>query len=93
MATAALLEKLSEIISALDKPISNEEVTDGWTAKDKKTAVDMFLAIRLAVEYDRHLPPLNIQKGLNHWGVVCGPIFDQAVAIAVELKSLDQASL
>lgn len=81
-----LLNELDGLIATLEMPLSPEELANGWTTQSQAAILSLLQNVRDSVRQDDALPELSIGRGLDHWGVECGPVFETACAISNRLR-------
>lgn len=80
-------QKIDDVIAELSTSVSASESTDGWTLESKKAIKVYFENLRLKLQAKEPLPPLDVCRGMDHWGVISGPILEKAAQISNELRS------
>lgn len=78
--------KIDQVMTMLAVPLSSAEAKDGWTVESKKAIKSYFEDLKEKLQSGDTLPPLNISRGLDHRGVVGGPILELAAQISNELR-------
>lgn len=86
MANQTIDQKIDEVIADLSTPVSASESADGWTLESKKAIKAFFEDLQKKLQSDEALPPLNISRALDHWGVVSGQILEKSAQISNELR-------
>lgn len=76
---------VTEILGDLRGPVSPSEDADGWTVQSKQATQKYFLELQEAFSHGRELPPLGITRGLDHWGVSSGVLFEKIVDVMYRL--------
>lgn len=79
-------KKIDEVIADLSAPVSASESADGWTPESKKAIKTFFEDLKKKLQSGEALPPLNISRALDHWGVVSGSILEKSAQISNELR-------
>lgn len=82
-----LLEKIDGVIDVLAVPLSASEAADGWTPESKKVIKIFFEGLKQKLQSGETLPPMNISRSLDHWGVISGEILEKAAQISNELRA------
>lgn len=82
-----------EIVSAVDAVIKKltvavtpSEAKDGWTVQSKEAAAKYFNELRQSVTEGNTLPPLDIVRGLDHWGVTGGDLLEEIAGVTNALR-------
>lgn len=81
-------KKINEVIADLSAPVSISEATDGWTPESKAAIKIFFEDLKRKLQAGEALPPLNISRALDHWGVINGPILEKSAQISNEIRLL-----
>ncbi len=81
-----LLNELDGLIATLEVPLSSEELANGWTAQSQAAILSLLQNIRDSVRQDDVLPELSIGRGLDHWGIEGGPVFETACTVSNRLR-------
>lgn len=79
-------ETIEEVIADLAAPVSGAELADGWTAESKEAIKKSFEELKKKIRSGEALPPLNISRALDHWGVVGGKILEKSARISNNLR-------
>lgn len=79
-------QKINEVIADLSVPVSASEAADGWTAESKQAIKKYFENLKQKLLAGEELPSLDVCRGMDHWGVVNGPILEKAAQISNELR-------
>jgi len=87
MVNQAIYQKIGDIIAELSAPVSASEAEDGWTLESKKAIKAYFENLRQKLQKGEALPPLDVCRGMDHWGVISGPILEKVAQISNELRS------
>ena len=86
MENQSIDNKIDEVIADVSAPVSASEFVDGWTPESKKAIKTFFEDLKRKLQSGEALPPLNISRALDHWGVVSGTILEKAAQISTELR-------
>lgn len=86
MVNQTIDKKIDEVIADLSAPVSASESADGWTPESKKAIKTFFEDLKQKLQSGEALPPLNISRALDHWGVVSGSILEKSAQISNELR-------
>ena len=86
MTNQAIDQKIDEVIADLSTPMSASDSTDGWTPESRKAIKAFFEDLKKKLQSGEALPPLNISRALDHWGVVSGSILEKSAQISNELR-------
>lgn len=78
--------KIDDIIADLSLPLSSSEAADGWGLESKQAIKLYFEELKHALQEGKALPSLDVCRGMDHWGVVRGPILEKAAQISNELR-------
>ena len=83
---AAIFDDVKFMVEELSKPVSSAEVSDGWTKESKNAIRTYFLGLQSALQSGDALPPLEVVRALDHWGVIDGPLLEKAARISNFLR-------
>jgi hypothetical protein len=83
-----LINKVQGIVGMLSTPVSASEAADGWTSESKKLSKMFFEKLEQEIQSGESLPPMNISRSLDHYGVIGGEILEIAAQISNELRTL-----
>lgn len=71
-ANVAIDELIRRLQVVLAAPLNSFEASHGWSAESKKAAHDYFSEVMRKIDSGDALPPTDIVRGLDHWGVTGG---------------------
>jgi hypothetical protein len=80
-----LERKIEEVLLHLRSGLSEEDVRSGWTERAREAMIVFFDRMLRDVHTGQSLMPLEyrtILRGLDHWGVMEGELFDQSAEIS-----------
>jgi hypothetical protein len=84
-----LIHELSELNVVLSAPLSESERANGWTLESQQATLQLLGEIMTALRENRDLPAhLSLGRGLDHWGVEGGPLFEKTCAVSNHLRQL-----
>ena len=83
-----VINKISEGLSLLVRPVSEQEAADGWTPKSKSAMQTFFEELRQKLLLGETSPPLSIARGMNHWGITQGELLEKAADISKDLRKI-----
>lgn len=86
MMNQTIEDRIDEVIANLAAPVDVAESSDGWTPESKSAAKVFFEDLKKKMQSGAALPPLNISRALDHWGVVGGEILEKSARISNELR-------
>jgi len=87
MVNKTVEQKIDDVITDLGAPVSTSESADGWSPESKIAIKAYFENLKQALQAGRALPPLDVCRGMDHWGVIGGPILEKAAQISNELRA------
>ena len=87
MSDQSIDTKISVLLESLACPLSAIEAADGWTSESKSAMKVFSENLRKQLHSGNFLPPLNISRALDHWGVVSGELLEAAAKISNELRA------
>jgi hypothetical protein len=89
---SALLEEIDAIQSALSNDLSDADRRGGWTPPSQEAMQAFFRRMRLDIvalaDLSAYPEYASIGRGLDHWGVGSGPLFEQALRISAAVRRL-----
>lgn len=89
---SALLAEIDAILCALSEELSDADRSGGWTPPSVEAMQAFFGRMRLDIvalaDLSAHPEYLSIGRGLDHWGVGSGPLFEQALRISAAARGL-----
>lgn len=83
-----IVQEIDEMLVALNCPVSSKEKSDGWSETSKRAMKEFFEDLRIKLLTGEPLPPLNITRGMDHWGVFRGELLENAAHISNELRKV-----
>jgi hypothetical protein len=86
MVNQTVEQKIDDVIAELSVPVSASESADGWTPESKKAIKAYFENLKPKLQAGEVLPPLDVCRGMDHWGVVSWPTLEKAAQISNELR-------
>lgn len=86
MSDQILIDKIDDIVEMLSCPVSISEAADGWTSESKKAVTVFLVELKNKIQSGETLPPMNISRSLDHWGVVGGDILERTAQLSNELR-------
>jgi hypothetical protein len=90
-----LEHKVEAILRRLRSGLTEEDVQSGWTERARDAMIVFFDRMLRDVHTGQSLMPLEyrtILRGLDHWGVVAGELFDKAAEISANVAVLIRQS-
>jgi hypothetical protein len=89
---ARLIQETEAFLAALSAPLSNEEIKNGWSVQSQKAMSNFFAGIQADLMSGKNTDRSVLQgivRGLDHWGVEGGPLFETACALSNHLLELE----
>jgi hypothetical protein len=86
MTERTLEQRIVALIEKLSLPPSAIEVREGWTDKSKSAIKKLLEDLLSKLRAGRPLPPVNISRGMDTWGITSGEILEEGAAISNELR-------
>ncbi len=84
-ARLSVLVRIEAMLAALSEELSAAERRFGWTDASRIVARALFEQMRTDVEAGKDVWSMpqyvSIVRGLDHWGISGGPLFEKAAAI------------
>lgn len=77
---------IKEVLVLLNLPVSADEKSHGWTVESKQAAAKYFTDVLERIAAGEPLPPLDIVRGLDHWGVTGGDLLEKIARAANVLR-------
>ncbi len=81
-----LISEIDDMLKGLQSPLSKSEIDCGWTVECQLAMKKMFIDIQEKLKNEQELPTVFIAKGLDHWGVSGGQLFEKAATISNHLR-------
>jgi hypothetical protein len=85
-------DKIIEDVEALTNdpslPLSQDDQAAGWTIKAQEATLKLLHEIRKALVEGQPISNLSIGRGLDHWGVDRGQLFEKACALSNSLREM-----
>jgi hypothetical protein len=76
-----LSDELTNLIAALEQPLSSDELANGWTSQAQVATLTVLRKFREAVGEGQAPPDVSGGgRALDHWGVVDGPLLEAVCA-------------
>jgi hypothetical protein len=87
-----MLEKrIEKLIQKLSLPPNESEIQHGWTPKSKTAMKGLLEDLLARLRSGLPLPPVNISRGMDTWGITGGDILEEGAKISNQLRSFRQA--
>jgi hypothetical protein len=87
MIRETLLVQLDNIIERLSQHLPQAEVRCGWTEESREAMRSFFEQMRIDASAGKELKFLpeyvSLLRGLDHWGIASGPLFEAAAEIGM----------
>jgi hypothetical protein len=84
--------RLDDIIEKLSRPLPPAELQHGWTEQSKTAMRSLFERMRADLTAGKELKSvphyIAVVRGLDHWGIASGELFDSAANIGSLAKLL-----
>jgi hypothetical protein len=88
-----LLKELDKLIVALEQPLAEDELANGWTPQAQAATLAFLNRIRDAIREGQPLPDVSgAGHSLDHWGVIDGPLLEAACTFYNHLRNLTWSS-
>lgn len=84
----SLIPTIEDLIQKLSTPLQPDELAHGWSESSQKAMLEFFEDLREKVLAGETLPYLGIVRGLDHWGISGGQLFQKAAEVDHELRQL-----
>jgi hypothetical protein len=82
-----IVAAIDDLIEKLSGPLTGNEVANGWSERSQKAMLEFFQDLRLKLmSDDESLLYFSIVRGLDHWGVSGGELFQKAAEVDRELR-------
>ena len=86
------LKLLDALMQQLERPLSNEELANGWTEGAKTNYLEMLRNLKAGLESGKidlqTLGRMNLPRSMDHWGIIGGRILDMAASMEVALREV-----
>jgi len=83
-----ILTEVESLIGELAAPLSQSEISFGWTPESQNATLKLLNEIRAALVDRRPIEKLSIGRGLDHWGVEGGRLLESACKLSNNLREL-----
>jgi len=83
-----VLNEIDDLVTALENPLPADELANGWTPQSQAATLSLLAEMRNILSEDGKLPYANMGRGLDHWGVESGPLFEQVCVVSDHLSEL-----
>ena len=70
----------------MNAPLREDEIKNGWSPESQEVAKTYLEALKSALISRADLPSLGITRGLDHWGVVGGDLFEDIARVTNKLR-------
>jgi len=85
-----LVEVIGEIITALAGPLTEDEISGGWTDKSKIHYHRLFLDFQTDLLSKSRKPwPTQFARGLDYWGVIEGDLHEKIMYASAKLREIE----
>lgn len=85
-AAGEIVDAVDAVIRKLSDPVTPSEMKEGWTTQSKQAAAKYFKELRQSLTEGNTLPPLDIVRGLDHWGVTGGDLLKEISRVTNALR-------
>jgi len=85
-ASGEIVDAVDAVIRKLSVAVTTSEAKDGWTSQSKQAAAKYFSELRQSLTEGNTLPPLDIVRGLDHWGVTGGDLLKEIARVTNALR-------
>lgn len=85
-AAGEIVDAVDAVIRKLSDPVTPSETKEGWTTQSKQAAAKYFNELRQNLTEGNTLPPLDIVRGLDHWGVTGGDLLKEIARVTNALR-------
>lgn len=87
-----IVSKLETIINKLEKELPPPEIKNGWTEDSREGMLKFFQLLHSdltsGAEVANRTEYVTIPRGLDHWGITGGELFEEAAKISHAIKML-----
>lgn len=84
-----ICKEVELLIKDLLLPLSLADRACGWTPECQSATMDLLKKIQSALIEQRTIEQLNLGRGLDHWGVEGGELFEKACKLSNHLRELN----
>lgn len=81
-----LVTTIDDLIQKLSRPLDADELLHGWSEPSQEAMLKFFQDLRLKLEAGERVPYLSIVRGLDHWGISGGELFQEAAKVDHDLR-------
>lgn len=72
-------------------PLSQADQAAGWTTGAQKATLTLLGEIRNSLVEGRPIAKINIGRGLDHWDIEDGGLFERACALSNSLREIQES--
>ncbi|MCX5658804.1 MAG: hypothetical protein NTW19_03670 [Planctomycetota bacterium] len=83
-----IILEVEELVAALAAPLPELELANGWSAACQTATRSLLQGIAEDLRTRKRIPHMTIGRGLDHWGVEGGPLFERACVISNHLREI-----
>jgi len=92
MTANELRTSVARVVNRLDAPLSDAERHCGWTEESRVSMLVFFRRMLTAIDHGEDLRAnrsySSIARGLDHWGISCGEMLQDAAKISSIIRAL-----
>jgi hypothetical protein len=81
-----LVTAIDDLIEKLSRRLDADELLHGWSEPSQQAMLKSFQDLRVRLEAGERVPYLSIVRGLDHWGISGGELFQKAAQVDHELR-------
>lgn len=81
-------ELIHRVLVSLAAPLTPSEMGSGWNMESKQAAEKYFFDLAQKLDAGEVLPPTDIVRGLDHWGVTGGCLLEEVARVANALRRM-----
>ncbi|MGY1490796.1 hypothetical protein ACW4YW_15425 [Methylobacillus pratensis] len=83
-----LIVEIDVLLARTQLPLTTEDIQNGWTLAAQQSAIKFLEKLRPQVDSEEQLPPMNLARALDSWGVVSGDLLNGYAELSNGLRDL-----
>ena len=85
-----VIDIIDEIISSLSNPLTDDDISGGWTEEAKLHYCHLFLDLKSNLISKSSDPwPTQFARGLDYWGIINGDLHERIILASTKLREIE----
>jgi hypothetical protein len=85
-----VIDIIDEIISSLSNPLTDDDISGGWTEEAKLHYYHLFLDLKSNLISKSSDPwPTQFARGLDYWGIINGDLHERIMLASTKLREIE----